>query len=121
MQSSEALRDLVVDALEDIKGTDIVTLDVGEQTDVADYMVVASGNTNRQVRALIENVIEKAKAAGIRPLGVEGMDTSEWVLLDLADVVVHVMLPKVRDFYDLERLWSMTPDQHEGQGEGQGE
>ena len=88
-----------------------------EQTDVADYMVVASGNTNRQVKALIDNVSEKAKAKGVKPIGVEGLETAEWVLLDLTDVLVHVMLPAVREFYDLERLWSMTPGQHEGANE----
>lgn len=112
MQSSE-LKDLVIEALEDIKGHDIKCLDVTGQTDIADYMIVVSGNTNRQVKALADNALEAAKAAGVKPVGVEGMDQSEWVLLDLADVLVHVMLPKVRDFYDLERLWSMTPSQHE--------
>jgi len=116
MQSNE-LKDLVLEALEDIKGEDIVCLDVTGQTDVADYMIVASGKTNRQVKALANNVAEKAREAGIRPLGVEGLETSEWVLLDLTDVLLHVMLPKAREFYDLERLWSMRPDQHEGANE----
>ena len=114
---SKDLKELVVDALEDIKGLEIACLDVGEQTDVADFMVVASGNTNRQVKALADNVIEKAKEQGVRPLGVEGQEDSEWILIDLADVVVHVMLPKVREFYDLERLWSVTPGQPEGRSD----
>ncbi|MDA0271923.1 MAG: ribosome silencing factor [Proteobacteria bacterium] len=107
---SEALRDLVVEALEDIKGRDIVTMDVRKQTDIADYMVVASGGTSRQVKSLIDSVLVKAKAAGAHVMGVEGQDTGEWVLLDLTDVIVHVMLPAVREFYDLERLWSMGPN-----------
>lgn len=106
---SEVLKDLVIDALDDIKGQEIVALDVRGQTDVADYMVVASGGTNRQVKALIDNVVQKVKAAEQRVLSVEGQDTAEWVLLDLGDVLVHVMLPKVREFYELERLWSLNP------------
>ena len=107
---SEALRDLVVEALEDIKGREIVTMDVRKQTDIADYMVVASGGTSRQVKSLIDSVLVKAKAAGANVVGVEGQDTGEWVLLDLTDVIVNVMLPAVREFYDLERLWSMGPN-----------
>ena len=107
---SEALKDLVVEALEDIKGHEIVILDVRNQTDLADYMVVASGGTSRQVKALIDSVLVKAKAQGANVVGVEGQDTGEWVLLDLTDVIVHVMLPAVREFYDLERLWSMGPN-----------
>ena len=106
---SEALKKLVVESLEDVKGQDIVTLDVRDQTDITDYMVVASGSSSRQVKALIDNVMVNAKAKGVQVLGLEGQDTGEWALLDLADVIVHVMLPKVRDYYDLERLWSMSP------------
>ena len=106
---SEALKDLVLDALDDIKGNEIVSLDVEGQTDIADFMVVASGTTARQVKALSDNVVVKAKAAGYSVNSVEGDDTSEWVLIDLGDVICHVMLPKVREFYDLERLWSIGP------------
>ena len=91
--NSEALRDLVVEALEDIKGLEIVTMDVRSQTDIADYMVVASGGTGRQVKALINSVLVKAKAQGANVVGMEGLDAGEWVLLDLTDVIVHVMLP----------------------------
>ncbi len=108
---SEALKDLVLDALDDIKGNEIVSLDVEGQTDIADFMVVASGTTARQVKALSDNVVVKAKAAGYPVNSVEGDDTSEWVLIDLGDVICHVMLPKVREFYDLERLWSIGPKQ----------
>ena len=77
-------------------------------------MVVASGTTARQVKALTNNVVEKVKAAGMSVNSVEGMDTGEWVLVDLGDVLVHVMLPKVREFYDIERLWSIGPNQEDG-------
>ena len=106
---AEALTDLVVDALDDVKGKDIVRLDVRDMTSVTDYMVVASGTSNRHVKALVDNVAEKAKAAGHRPIGIEGADGGEWVLLDLQDTLVHVMLPKVREFYNLEKLWSISP------------
>ena len=107
--NSEQLSELVVDALDDIKGQDIVKLDVRDMTTVTDYMVVASGTSNRHVQALAENAAEKAKAAGHKPIGVEGESGGEWVLLDLQDTLVHVMLPKVREFYNLEKLWSLSP------------
>jgi len=107
--NSEELCDLVVDALEEIKGHDIVKLNVCDMTSVTDWMIVASGTSSRHVQALVDNVAEKAKAAGQRPIGVEGESGGEWVLLDLQDALVHVMLPKVREFYNLEKLWSITP------------
>ncbi len=107
--NSEALTDLVVDALDDVKARDIVRLDVRDMTTVTDYMVVASGTSNRHVKALVDNVAEKAKQAGHRPIGIEGEEGGEWVLLDLQDTLVHVMLPKVREFYNLEKLWSISP------------
>ena len=106
MNSSE-LAELVVEALDDVKAQDIVRLDVRDLTTVTDYMVVASGTSSRHVQALVENVAEKAKEAGHRPIGIEGEDGGEWVLLDLQDALVHVMLPKVREFYNLEKLWSL--------------
>lgn len=107
--NSEQLSELVVDALEEIKGQDIIKLDVRDMTTVTDYMVVASGTSNRHVKALADNVAEKAKEAGHRPAGIEGEEGSEWVLLDLGDTLVHVMLPRVREFYNLEKLWSLSP------------
>ena len=107
--NSEQLSELVIDALDDIKGQDIVKLDVRDMTTVTDYMVVASGTSNRHVQALVENVSEKASAAGHKPIGVEGESGGEWVLLDLQDVLVHVMLPRVREFYNLEKLWLLRP------------
>jgi ribosome-associated protein len=104
------LNQIVVGALEDIKAIDIAVLDVSAMTDVMDTLVVASGNSNRQVKALADNVVEECKKAGYQPLGVEGVETAEWVLVDLGDVVVHVMLPETRKFYELEKLWSVRPD-----------
>ncbi len=107
--NSEQLCDLVIDALEEVKAKDIVKLDVRELTIVTDYMIVASGTSNRHVKALAEAVAEKSRAAGHRPAGIEGADGSEWVLLDLGDALVHVMLPRVREFYNLEKLWLLSP------------
>ena len=105
--NSEKLSKLVVAALDDVKANDVVLLDVRNMTSVTDYMVVASGTSNRHVKALIDNVAEKAREAGHRPIGIEGEEGGEWVLLDLQDTLVHVMLPKVRKFYNLEKLWSL--------------
>jgi ribosome-associated protein len=104
MQSNR-LSQLAVDALEDLKAVDIVVLDVRKLSDFTDYMIIANGRSARQVAALAENVVMKAKEAGEAPLGVEGLRGSEWVLVDLGDVVVHVMQPEVREFYQLEKLW----------------
>ncbi len=105
MESAE-LKQLVIDALDDLKGVNVVELDVQGLTDVMDYLVIASGTSNRHVKSLADNVLMSAKQNGHRPLGVEGQDGAEWVLVDFGDVVVHVMQPATRDFYDLERLWS---------------
>ncbi len=107
--NSEQLSDLVVDALADVKAQDVTKLDVRNLTTVTDYMIVASGTSNRHVRALAEAVADKTREAGHKPSGIEGAEGSEWVLLDLQDVLVHVMLPRVREFYNLEKLWSLTP------------
>lgn len=107
--NSEQLTDLVIDALDDVKALDIMKLDVRDMTTVTDFMVVASGTSSRHVKALVDNVAKKAKEAGHRPVGIEGEDGGEWVLLDLQDTLVHVMLPKVREFYNLEKLWSIVP------------
>lgn len=103
--NTKELCDLAVDALEDIKGIDIRILDVMNKSSVTDIMVFATGNTSRQVKALANSVAIKAKEAGLPALGIEGDDSNEWVLVDLGDVVVHVMQPTIREFYNLEKLW----------------
>jgi len=103
--NSKQLCDLVVDALEDIKALDIKVLDVMDQSDVTDIMVIATGNTTRQVKSLANNVVVEAKDKGVKPLGMEGETAADWILIDLGDVVVHVMTPDIRDFYNLEKLW----------------
>ncbi|MGD8782787.1 MAG: ribosome silencing factor [Thioalkalispiraceae bacterium] len=105
------LTELVVDALEDIKGIDIRSLDVRDKTTITDVMVIASGNSNRQVKALVDSVVTRCKERGVKPIGVEGVDAGEWALIDLGDVVVHVMQPSIRDFYNIEKLWGEeSPD-----------
>jgi ribosome-associated protein len=103
-----SLPTIVVDALADMKALDIKILDVRGLTDIADTMIIASGTSDRHVHAVAQRVVEKTKSAGFRPHGVEGQKDSDWVLIDLSDVIVHVMLPRVRDFYGLEKLWGMT-------------
>ena len=105
MKASE-LRDHVVAALEDLKGVNIVTLDVAALTPMTDYMVLVTGTSNRHVKALVDTANESSKAIGIQPLGIEGRESYDWVLVDLADVIVHVMNEEARNFYELERLWS---------------
>lgn len=103
----EELRDLVVKTLEDLKARDIQVLDVREKTSITDIMIIASGTSGRHVKSTAEAVAFQAKQAGEPPIGSEGLLEGEWALVDLNGVVVHVMQPKVRDFYQLERLWSM--------------
>ncbi|MFM1892041.1 MAG: ribosome-associated protein [Pseudomonadota bacterium] len=103
----EALRDLVVTALEDMKAIDIQVLDVRGKTSVTDFFVIASGTSDRHVKACADAVAFKAKQAGEPPLGQEGLTEGEWALIDLNGVVVHVMQPRVRDFYQIERLWKV--------------
>jgi ribosome-associated protein len=117
---SEELKKIALAALEDLKAVDVRVLDVRSNTSVTDLMIIASGTSERHVRSLAENVVTEAKEAGVRPLGVEGDDGGEWVLVDLGDVVVHVMQPRIRDFYNLEKLWSEPfVDQQEAADEQQ--
>jgi ribosome-associated protein len=103
----EELRDLVLKVLEDMKARDISVLDVRDRTSITDIMIIASGTSDRHVKSTAEAVAFQSKLAGEPPLGMEGLEDGEWALVDLNGVVVHVMLPKVRDFYQLERLWSL--------------
>ncbi|MDF3030286.1 MAG: Iojap-like protein [Moraxellaceae bacterium] len=107
--STQQLVDTALTALADLKAKDVVSLDVRALTSLADVMVIASGTSTRHVKSLADNVVEKAKAAGFRPMGMEGERDAEWILIDLAGVIVHVMLPATRAFYDLERLWTAAP------------
>ena len=104
---------LVIDALEELKGVDIRVLDVRGLTSITDRMVVASGTSTRHVKSLADNVARKTREAGFRALGVEGEQAAEWVLVDLGDVVVHVMTPAIREFYALEKLWAVVGDKSE--------
>jgi len=117
---TDSLKTLVLDALDDLKAKDVALLDVARLTSVTDLMVVASGTSTRHVMALANHVVERVKAEGIQPLGVEGEAGADWVLVDLGDLVVHVMLPETRELYDLERLWADLPSDSEGRQESHG-
>ena len=112
----ERLRKLVLDACDDLKAKDIVEIDVRGKSSVADLLVVASGTSSRHVKSIADEVVKKAKQIGNPPIGVEGQREAEWVLVDLGDVIVHVMLPRTREFYALERLWSVG-DSDDGFGD----
>lgn len=107
-RSTEQLRELVVKAIEDMKGEDIVELDVKDKTSVTDRLIIASGTSSRHVKSIASSVAADAKKQGYKPLGVEGEDQGEWVLVDLGDIVVHIMQPHIRQFYDLEKLWTFS-------------
>ena len=106
---NSVLEKLVLAALDEMKAVNIKLLDVRGLTDIADAMIVASGTSDRHVRAIAQRVLEKVREAGRRPLGVEGQRDAEWVLVDLQDVLLHVMLPRVREFYAIEQLWEAAP------------
>ncbi|HQU14965.1 MAG: ribosome silencing factor [Chromatiales bacterium 21-64-14] len=110
MTDSERLLDAVRAALEGLKALDLRVIDVRGLTTITDYMVIASGTSDRHVRSLAGRVVAAARELDVRPLGTEGEREGEWILVDLEDVVVHVMLSRARDFYQLERLWSMEDD-----------
>ena len=102
---AEQLLQVVIAALEELKGQDILTIDVREKTSITDFMVIATGSSSRHVKSLADTVLEKTKEQGVRPIGSEGLDSGEWGLIDLCNVVVHVMQAATRQFYDLVRLW----------------
>jgi ribosome-associated protein len=107
-RKNRTVETVVHDALADMKALQVKLLDVRGLTDIADFMIIASGTSDRHVRAVAQRVVEKCKEAGFRPLGVEGQQDGDWVLIDLSELIVHVMLPRVREFYGLEKLWDMT-------------
>ena len=104
-----AMADLVVDAASDTKGEDILVLNVSEVTTIADLFIIVSGRGERQVQAIADKIVEKAKASGRQPVGVEGYTAGRWILIDLGDVVVHAFVPEEREVYRLERLWGDAP------------
>ncbi len=106
---TDQIQKISLNALEDLKGEDILILDVTELSDVMDFMIIATGTSNRHVKSLANNVVEDVKAQGHRPIGIEGMADGEWVLVDYGDTVVHVMQKATREFYELEKLWSTEP------------
>lgn len=112
--SVEELESLVINALEDLKAKEIVCLDTAEISSVMSRVVIASGTSNRHAKAAANSVVMSAKEAGLQPLGVEGQANGEWVLIDLGDVVVHVMQQETREFYELEKLWSGLPETDAG-------
>lgn len=108
--AEDRLLNIVTDAIDDMKGVDMTVIDVRDMTSITDHMVIVSGTSSRHVKAIAENVEVNAKQGGYTPLGVEGTETAEWVLIDLGDVVVHVMMPATREFYSLEKLWAVVGD-----------
>jgi ribosome-associated protein len=104
---------VVEGALDEMKAVNVRVLDVHKLTDIADTMIIASGNSDRHVRSIADRIIEHAKKGGFRPMGVEGERDGEWVLVDLQDVIVHIMLPRVREFYRLENLWDVSAARRE--------
>ena len=104
---------IAVAALADMKAVNVKVLDVRRLTDVTDTMIVATGNSDRHVKSIADRLIERCREAGHRAYGVEGQREGEWVLVDLQDLIVHVMLPRIREFYGLEKLWDLRPAQRE--------
>ncbi len=105
-----SLRQQVLVALDELKAKDVKEIDVRGKTSITDLLVIASGTSTRHVKSIADEVVKFAKRAGVLPLGVEGQREAEWVLVDLGDIVVHVMLPRIREFYGLERLWTVGDD-----------
>ena len=103
-----SIAQLVTDTMKDLKAEDVQTFDVRALTTMTDFMIIAGGRSNRQVKAIADKVIETAKTRRIRPLGVEGQNQAEWILIDFGDVIAHIMHPATREYYQLEKLWSVT-------------
>ena len=111
--TTDTLRRRVLVALDELKARDIREIDVRGRTSIADLLIIASGTSSRHVKSIADEVVKYAKRAGMLPLGVEGETEAEWVLVDLGDIIVHVMLPRVREFYGLERLWTVGDQEPE--------
>jgi len=102
---TEALNAFVIEKLEDMKGKEIISLNISEKSSFADYMIICSGNSNRHVKSIAQSVAIECRAAGVEPRGMEGNDVGEWSLVDLGDIIVHIMTNEQRDKYNLEQLW----------------
>jgi ribosome-associated protein len=113
VQRIRPLVQVVEGALDEMKAVNVRVLNVQKLTDIADTMIIASGNSDRHVRSIADRIVEHAKKAGFRPMGVEGERDGEWVLVDLQDIIVHIMLPRVREFYRLENLWDVSAARRE--------
>lgn len=107
METTE-LQSAVLSSLEDSKAKDIINLDVRQLTDITDYMIICSGTSNRHLHSIADSILRHLKRLGVKPLGIEGEKTNEWILVDFGDIVIHVMMPQVREFYSLEKLWTTT-------------
>ena len=112
--TTDQLQQLVISSLEDFKAVDIQVIDVSGRNPLTERMVIASGNSTRHVKSMAENLVLKAKTEGNPPLGVEGAGEGEWILVDLNDVIVHLMLPQTRAFYNLEKLWEVSANHRSG-------
>ncbi|MBG7601787.1 MAG: ribosome silencing factor [Gammaproteobacteria bacterium] len=110
---AEELKEIVINTLDDMKAQDVVILDVRGKTSITDFMIIASGTSDRHVKSIAQTVAFQAKQRGEPALGSEGVTDGEWALIDLNGVIVHVMQPKVRDYYQLERLWKLDPEEAE--------
>ncbi|MBX3702446.1 MAG: ribosome silencing factor [Steroidobacteraceae bacterium] len=108
-KATGSLTDTAIAALQDMKAVNVRVLDVRKLTDVADTMIVATGTSDRHVKSIADRLVQRCRQAGFRPFGIEGEREGEWVLVDLQDLIVHVMLPRIREFYGLEKLWDVRP------------
>ena len=107
--TAKTLETLIIDTLHDIKAIDIVVIDVKQLTDIADHMIICTGNSARHAKSIANRLIEAAKKQQYRPLGIEGESDGEWILIDLCDIIIHIMQPRIREFYSLEKLWGHPP------------
>lgn len=114
--TSEEMEQIVVSALEDLKAADIRVIDVTGKSPLTDRLVIASGNSSRHVKSMADKLVRRAREAGVVPLGVEGEREAEWILVDLNDVIVHLMLPRARAFYNLEKLWEVSAEKRASAG-----